>query len=53
MSYHILFKEIHLVLSYSTQRWNAYVVGNLLKIKKTGKMKLAYNKDKTRSIGLK
>ncbi len=53
MTYHILFKGIHFVLSYSTQRWNAYVAGNLLKIKKTGKMKHAYNKDKTNSIILK
>ncbi len=28
--------------------WNAYVAGNLLKIKKTGNMKHAYNKDKIR-----
>ncbi len=33
MSYHILLKGIHLVLTYSTRRWNAYVAGNLLKIK--------------------
>ncbi len=60
MSYHILFEGIYFVLSYSTQRWNAYVAGNLLNIfylniinEKTGKMKHAYNKDKTRSINLK
>ncbi len=51
MSYHMLFKGIHFVLSYSTQRWNAYVEGNLLKIK-TGKMKHDYNKKRTRSIVL-
>ncbi len=33
MSYHILFEGIHFGLPYSTQRWNAYVAGNLLKIK--------------------
>ncbi len=38
------------VLSYSTHIWNAYVAGNLLKIKKTRKMKHAYNNDKTRLI---
>ncbi len=47
MKYYILFKRIHFVLSYSTQRWNACVAGNFFKIKKTGKMKHAYNKDKT------
>ncbi len=35
MSYHILFEGIRFVLSYSTQRWNAYVAGNLLEIKNT------------------
>ncbi len=52
MSYHILFKGIHFVESFSAQRWNVYVGGNLLKIR-NGKMKHAYNKDKTRSIILK
>ncbi len=33
MSYHILFKVIHFALSYSTQRWNVYIAGNLLEIK--------------------
>ncbi len=33
--------------------FNTYVAGNLLKIKKTGKMKHVFNKDKTRSIILK
>ncbi len=36
-----------------THIWNAYVAGNLLKIKKTRKMKHACNKDKTRLIILK
>ncbi len=53
MSNHILFKEIHFVLSYSTQRLDAYFAENLLKIKKTGKMKHVYNKAKTRSFSLK
>ncbi len=48
MSYHILFGGIYFVLSYSTHTWNANVAGNLFK--KTGKMKHAYKKDKTRSI---
>ncbi len=50
MSYHILFDVVCFVLSYSTHKWNAYVAGNLLKIKKTRKMKHAYNRDKTRLI---
>ncbi len=50
MSNHILFEEIYFVLSYSTPIMNAYVAGNLLKIKKTEKMKHAYNKDKARSV---
>ncbi len=33
MSYHILFEEVCFVLSYSTHIWNAYVAGNLLKVK--------------------
>ncbi len=33
MSNDILFKGIHFVLPYSTQRWNAYAAGNLLTIK--------------------
>ncbi len=53
MSYHILFEWIYFVLSYSTRRWNAFVAKNLVKIKKTGKIKHAYNKDKTHSIILK
>ncbi len=52
MSYHILFEGVCFVLSYSTHVWNAYVAGNLLKIK-NAKMKHAYNKDKTRLIILK
>ncbi len=51
-SNHVLSKGVHFVLSYSTQRWYSYVAGNLFK-KKTGNMKQAYNKDKTRSINLK
>ncbi len=50
MSCHILFKGIHFALPYSTQTWNAYFIERLLKIKKTGKIKHAFNKDKTRSI---
>ncbi len=53
MSYYILFEGVCFVLSYSTHIWNAYVAGNLLKIKKTLKMKHAYNKAKTRLIILK
>ncbi len=52
VSYHILFEGIYFVLSYSTHKWNAYVAGNLLKIK-TGKIRHVYNKDKARSIILK
>ncbi len=52
MSYHILFKGIHFVLSYSMQTWK-FIAGNLFKIKKPGKMKHAYNKDKRCSIILK
>ncbi len=48
MSYHILFEGIFFVLSYSTHMWKAYVGWNLLEIKKTEKMKHAYNKDKAR-----
>ncbi len=33
MPYHILFEGVFVVLSYSTHIWNAYVDGNLLKIK--------------------
>ncbi len=33
MSYHTLFEGVCFVLSYSTRIWNAYVAGNLLKIK--------------------
>ncbi len=47
MSYYILFEGVYFVLPYSTHIWNAYVAGNLLKIKKTGKIKHAYSKDKT------
>ncbi len=53
MSDHILFEGVCFVLSYSTHIWIAYVAGNLLKIKKTKKMKHAYNKDKARLIILK
>ncbi len=49
MSYHTLLEVVCFVLSYSTHIWNEYVAGNLLKIKKTGKMKHAHNKDKARS----
>ncbi len=52
MSYHILFEGMYFALSYSTQIWNVYVAGNLLKIKNR-KNKHAYNKDKARSIILK
>ncbi len=45
--YHVL--DIISCLKGFTQRWNAYVAGNLLKIR-NGKMKHAYNKDKTRPI---
>ncbi len=37
MSYHILFEGACFVLSYSTHILNAYVAGNLLKIKKREK----------------
>ncbi len=47
MFYHILFDGVCFVLSYSTYIWNAYVAGNLLKIKN------AKNEDKTRLIFLK
>ncbi len=40
-------------LFYQIPHTYAYIAGNLLKIKKTGKMKHAYSKDKTRSIILK
>ncbi len=53
MSYHILFEGGCFALSYSTHIWNAYVEGNLLKIKKTGKMMHVYNQDKTHLIILK
>ncbi len=33
MSYHMLFERIRFILPYSTHIWNAYVAGNLLKIK--------------------
>ncbi len=39
VSYHILFDGIYFVLSYFTHIWNAYVAENLLKIKKTRRMK--------------
>ncbi len=50
MLYHILFEGIYFALSYSTHMWNAYIAGNLLKIKKTRKMEHAYYKDKTCSL---
>ncbi len=50
MSYHIVFEGIYFVLSNSTQIWTENVAGNLLKIKKTRKMKHVYNKDKKRAI---
>ncbi len=37
MSFHILFGGGCIALSYSTRIWNAYVAGNLLKIKKREK----------------
>ncbi len=52
MSYHILFEGVCFVLSYSTHVLNAYVAGNLLKIKNAKTMH-AYNKEKTRLIILK
>ncbi len=45
MPYHVLFKGVHFVLSYSTQRWNAYVAVDLLKIK-TEKRKMPLTKAK-------
>ncbi len=33
MSYHIVFEGCCFALSYSTHIWDAYVAGNLLKIK--------------------
>ncbi len=33
VSYHIFFRGIRFVKLYSTQRWDVYVDGNLLKIK--------------------
>ncbi len=48
MSYYILFDHIF-VLSYSTHIWNAYVAGNLLKIKSAtlhelkSTLKIGYN----------
>ncbi len=47
---HILFKGIHFVLSYFTQKWNAFIVGYLHKIKKGS---MDNNNDITRSIVLK
>ncbi len=44
MSYHIFFEGIHFSLPYSTQRWNAYVAGNLLKITKREKRSIAITK---------
>ncbi len=37
MSFHILFEGINLVLSYFTHKWNAYITGNCLEIKKQEK----------------
>ncbi len=51
LTYHVLFEGVCFVLSYSTHIWSAHVAGDLLK--KTRKMKHAYNKEKTRSIILK
>ncbi len=42
----ILFNGIHFVLSYSTQRLNAYVAGNLFKIKKREKWSMSIAKTK-------
>ncbi len=53
MLYYILFEGVCFVLSYSKHIWNAYVAENLLKIKKTLKMRHAYNNDKTHLIILK
>ncbi len=33
MSYLILFEGLYFVLSHSTHIWNAYIAGNLLKVK--------------------
>ncbi len=44
MSNNIFYQGIHFTLAYSTQTWNAYVAGNLSKIKKPGKIKHAYIK---------
>ncbi len=46
VSYHILFKGIYFVLSYSTQRWTAYVTVNLLKIEKRQKWSMPITKIK-------
>ncbi len=53
LTYHIFFEGACFVLSYVIHIRNAYVAGNLLKIKKTRKMKDVYNRDKTRLIILK
>ncbi len=41
---HILFKGIYFVLSYSTQRWNAYVAEDLPKNKKPEKCRMPITK---------
>ncbi len=49
MSYQILLEGIHFVLSYSTQRWNARVTGNLFKTKIE---KLTFEITKTKNVQL-
>ncbi len=46
MSYHILFEGIYFALSYSTHIWNAYIAGNLLKIKKQEKWSMPITRTK-------
>ncbi len=52
MSYHSLFEGVCFVQSYSTHTHGMHMALEIY-LKKTGKMKHAYNKDKTRSIILK
>ncbi len=52
LSHHGLFKGIHFVLSYPTQRWNTHVAGNLSKIK-NGTNEACHKNYKTSSIILK
>ncbi len=46
VSCHILFEGIHFVLSYSAHVWNAYVAGNLLKLKNWKKWSMPTTKTK-------